>query len=103
MSDELVLEETAGSITVPAATLDRIVVRAAERVDGAHVRRPRRGVDVAVADGEAQVSLQVAARYGVVLTELAERVQAQVREALTAMCGLDVRSVDVRVEELVER
>ena len=103
MSDELVLEETAGSITVPAATLDRIVVRAAERVDGARVRRPRRGVDVAIADGGAQVSLQLAARYGVVLTQVAEQVQAEVHEALTAMCGLEVRSIDVRVEELIER
>jgi uncharacterized alkaline shock family protein YloU len=103
MSDELVVEEPAGSITVPAATLTRIVVRAAERVDGARVRRPRRGVEVDVADGAARVSLQLAARYGVVLPELARNVQSEVREALEAMCGVDVRSVDVSVEELVER
>jgi uncharacterized alkaline shock family protein YloU len=103
MSDELVVSEAEGSITVPAATLARIVVRAAERVDGARVRRPRRGVDVSVADGAAEVSLHLAARYGVALPGLAEHVQAEVRDALEAMCGLDVRRVDVRVEELVER
>jgi uncharacterized alkaline shock family protein YloU len=103
MTDELVLSETEGSIVVPAATLARIVVRAAERVDGARVRRPRRGVEVSVADGGADVSLQLAARYGAVLPALAEDVQVQVADALTAMCGLDVRRVDVRVEELVER
>ena len=103
MSDELVLAEKEGSITVPPATLARIVVRAAERVDGARVRRPRRGVDVSVADGGAQVSLQLAARYGVALPALAAEVQAQVRDALTAMCGVHVRRVDVRVEELLER
>jgi uncharacterized alkaline shock family protein YloU len=103
MSDELVLTETGGSITVPAATLARIVVRAAEQVDGARVRRPRRGVEVSVADGGAEVSLQLTARYGAVLPSLAEEVQAEVRDALQAMCELAVRRVDVRVEELVER
>src|SRR5206468_958811 len=64
-------------ISVPAAALDRIVSRAAERVDGARARR-RRGVEVALDGGTAMVSLQLAARYGVVLPELAERVQAEV-------------------------
>jgi uncharacterized alkaline shock family protein YloU len=103
MTDELVLTEAEGSISVPAATLARIVVRAAERIDGARVRRPRRGVDVSVSDGGAEVSLQLAARYGTPLPALAEGVQAQVRDALTGMCSLEVRRVDVRVEELVER
>jgi uncharacterized alkaline shock family protein YloU len=103
MSDELVVTEDEGSIIVPAATLARIVVRAAERVEGARVRRPRRGVDVSVADGAAEVSLQLTARYGSVLPSLAEGVQAEVRDALDAMCELDVRRVDVRVEELAER
>jgi uncharacterized alkaline shock family protein YloU len=103
MTDELVLTEQEGSITVPSTTLARIAVRAAERVDGVRVRRPRRSVDVSVADGRAEVSLQLAARYGAVLPALTREVQAQVRDALTVMCGLEVRRVDVRVEELVER
>ena len=102
MSDELVLNEPTGTISVPAATLDRIVATAAERVDGARMRR-RRGVEVALAGGTASVSLQLAARYGVVLPQLAEAVQERVREALETMFGLEVASVDVAVEELVER
>jgi uncharacterized alkaline shock family protein YloU len=101
MSDELLLHEQSGTISVPAATLDRIVVQAAERVDGVRVRRPRRGVDVAL-DGGARVTVQVAVRYGTVLPELAETVQREVHAALSSMCGVDVRAVDVGIEELVE-
>jgi uncharacterized alkaline shock family protein YloU len=101
MSDELVLTEPEGTVTVPAATLARIVVRAAELAEGARVRRPRRSVDVEVAGGSATVTVKLAARYGAVLPELAEEVQRQVAGALARMCGVDVRSVEVVVEELV--
>jgi uncharacterized alkaline shock family protein YloU len=43
----------------------------------------------------------VAARYGAVLPQVAEDVQRHVAEALGQMCGIEVRAVDVAVEELV--
>lgn len=103
MTDELLLEGPSGTISVPAATLVRLVVTAAELVEGARVRRPRRAVEIALADGGASVSLQLAARYGMVLPELAQAVQESVGQILREMCGVEVRSVDVSVEELVER
>ena len=103
MSDELVLSQPEGAITVPAATLAQIVARAAERVDGARIRRPRRTIDVEVSGGIAAVSVRLAARYGVVLPDLAEAVRGEVAGALEMMCELEVRNVDVAVEELVER
>jgi uncharacterized alkaline shock family protein YloU len=102
MSDELVLTEAEGTITVPAATLSRIVARAAERVEGTRVRRPRRSVDVEVAGSGATVSVRLAARYGAVLPELADAVQREVAAAIEQMCGLEPRRVDVAIEELVE-
>ena len=101
MSDQLVVREPEGTVCVPAATLARIVVRAAERADGACVRRPRRAVDVEVTGDSAAVTLRLAARYGTVLPQLAEEVQGQVARALEQMCGIDVRSVDLAIEELV--
>jgi hypothetical protein len=101
MSDQLVITEPEGTVCVPAATLARIVVRAAERADGARVRRPRRGVDVEVAGGSATVTLRLAARYGTVLPQLAEEVQGHVASALEQMCGVEVKSVDLAIEELV--
>jgi len=101
LTDELVLTEPEGTVTVPAGTLARIVVRAAELADGARVRKPRRGVDVELAGSSATVTVRLAARYGVVLPELADEVQRQVSEALGLMCGVEVRSVEVVVEELV--
>jgi uncharacterized alkaline shock family protein YloU len=101
VTDQLVISEPEGTVCVPAATLARIVVRAAESADGARVRRPRRGVDVEVAGGSAAVTLRLAARYGTVLPELAEEVQGRVASALEQMCGIEVRSVDLAIEELV--
>src|SRR5213078_3132234 len=93
MTDQLEISAPEGKVTVPAATLARIVVRAAELAEGARVRRPRRGVDVEISNGHATVTLRLAARYGAVLR--------QVAEALGQMCGIEVRTVDVAIEELV--
>ena len=101
MSDELVISEPEGTISVPAPTLARLVARAAERVDGARVRRPRRSIEVDVSGGSATIALRLAARYGSVLPSLAEAVQREIADALAAMCELDVRQVDVAIEELV--
>jgi uncharacterized alkaline shock family protein YloU len=90
----------AGSISVTSAALTRLVVHAAESVDGARVRRPRRGLHVEVGAGHARVTLELAARRGVVLPELARDVQERVASALEAACEVAVDAVDVSVEEV---
>jgi uncharacterized alkaline shock family protein YloU len=92
-----------GTITVPAGVLAQIVRRAAHGVDGARVRRPRRGLEVELDGTRTAVSLELAVRHGAVLPELAHEVQARVAHALTVMCGLDVTRVDVSIEELEDR
>lgn len=87
-----------GSVTVTDTVLAELVVRAAESVDGADVRRGRRRLDVEIADGHAHVRLEIAARYGVVLPRLARAVQERVAGALESMCRIDVDAVDVSVE-----
>ncbi len=90
-----------GTITVPGAVLAHIVRAAVDRVDGARVRKARRGgLEVSLEDGRATVSLDLAARHGAVLPELAHAVQEHVARALREMCGLDVASVDVSIETL---
>lgn len=87
-----------GSITVTASALTELVVRAAESVSGAEVRRGRRRLEIEVADGHARVRLELSARYGVVLPRLARDVQTRVADALTSMCRVEVDAVDVSVE-----
>jgi uncharacterized alkaline shock family protein YloU len=94
-----VLREDAGAITVADAALTQIVVQAAEAVEGARVRRRRR-LGLEIEDGGARVELGLAVGYGRVLPEVARDVQQRVRDALRRMCGLEVRAVDVSVEEL---
>ncbi|HEX9381399.1 MAG TPA: Asp23/Gls24 family envelope stress response protein [Gaiellaceae bacterium] len=95
-----ILEEANGTITVTPSALAGLVTNAAEAVEGAHVRRGRRRLDVDVADGSARVRLELTARYGVVLPELARDVQERVAEALATMCRVQVEAVDVSVEEV---
>jgi len=94
-----VVREDAGAITVADAALTQIVVQAAEAAGGARVRRPRR-LGLEIEDGGARVELELAVGYGRVLPEVARDVQLRVGEALRRMCGLEVRAVDVSVEEL---
>jgi uncharacterized alkaline shock family protein YloU len=89
-----------GEIRVAGDALAGVVIAAAEHVDGARVRRPRRGLDVGVSDGSIRVELELAARYGAVLPELARAVQAGVTDALRASTGFTVERVDVAIEEL---
>ena len=98
--DAHVIPSPAGSITIAADALAGLVIAAAERVDGARVRRPRRGLDVSVEGGAVRVRLELAARYGAVLPELARAVQAGVTTALRDGTGLAVGAVDISVEEL---
>jgi uncharacterized alkaline shock family protein YloU len=100
MSDGYVLRDDGGAIDVTAGALAQIVQRAAESVEGARVRRPRRGLDLRLEDGRARVELELAVQYGTVLPDLARDVQQRVADALEAMVDLDVEAVDVSIEEL---
>ncbi len=88
-----------GPIRIEGDALSGLVITAAELVDGARVRRPRRGLDVSVSDGTAKVEVELAARYGVALPLVAREVQTTVAAALLASAGL-AAAVDVSIEEL---
>ena len=89
-----------GAIRIEGDALAGLVVSAVELVEGARVRRPRRGLDVSVADGAARVELELAVRYGAVVPVLARAVQKSVADALRQSAGLAVQRVEVTVEEL---
>ena len=98
--DGHVLKGAQGEIRVEGDALAALVISAAELVDGARARRPRRGLDVSVADGKVEIELELAARYGIVLPEVARAVQQSVTNALQTSAGLTVARVDVSIEEL---
>ena len=100
MSHDHTITREEGTVTVTANVLSQVVVSAAESVEGARVRRPRRGLDVDVDAGKVRVELELAVRYGEVLPDVAGEVQRRVDAALRAIVGLETASVDVSVEEL---
>jgi uncharacterized alkaline shock family protein YloU len=100
VTEPLVLIGPVGAISVSPAALERLVVQAAQSVDGARVRRPKRSVEVEHLDGRASVSFELAVERGVPVPELARTVQERVAEAVAATSGLQVERVDVSVEEI---
>jgi len=98
--DGHVIPGAGGEIRIEGDALAGLVLAAAEQVDGARVRKPRRGLAVSVDGGRVRVELELAARYGTVLPELARAVQASVTKALRASTDLLVDRVDVAIEEL---
>ncbi|MGH3079206.1 MAG: Asp23/Gls24 family envelope stress response protein, partial [Gaiellaceae bacterium] len=98
--DGHVLDGPHGTIRIEGDALAGLVVTAAELTDGARVRRPRRGLDIKIADGSVRVELELAARYGKVIPNLVRNVQAAVTAALGHATGLLVERVDVSVEVL---
>jgi uncharacterized alkaline shock family protein YloU len=100
MTEPLVLGGPEGSVTVAPAALERLVVQAAQTVDGARIRRPKRSVEVLHGNGRAAVSFELAVEGGVPVPDLARTVQERVAAAVTATSGLEIDSVDVSVEEI---
>jgi uncharacterized alkaline shock family protein YloU len=94
------MKTLAPNVKVTDNALTQVVVRAAEGVEGARVRRPRRKVDIEIENGRARVDLELTVAYGKVLPEVARDVQAEVADALGRMCDVAVDAVDVSVEEL---
>ena len=90
--------QVADGVTVTPAALTQLVVRAAEQVDGVRVRLPLPRRRIEVRDGS--VALELAVRYGLVLPAVAREVQRSVADALSGMMGLDMKAVDVSIEEL---
>ncbi len=56
-----------------------------------------KGVKVEVGEREAAVDLSIVVMYGVIIPEVAYKVQANVRKAIASMTGLDVVEVNVNV------
>lgn len=90
-----------GEITIAPAALQQLVVHAAESVEGARVRRPKRGLEVQIADGCCRVSLALAARYGTQLADLGGDVQERVADAIRRILEVEVDAVDVSIEGLI--
>ena len=90
--------QVADGVTVTPAALTQLVVRAAEQVEGVRVRLPLPRRRIELRDGS--VALELTVRYGLVLPEVAREVQRSVADALSGMMGLDVKAVDVSIEEL---
>lgn len=100
MTEPLVFRGSSGTVTVTAGALTELVARAARSVEGARVRRPKRSIEIHHDGGRASVELELGARYGVALPELARSVQERVADALGRVSGLEVERVDVVLEEV---
>jgi uncharacterized alkaline shock family protein YloU len=97
--DHLAVDGPHGRIELTGAALASLVVRAAESVPGIRIRRPRRGVAVAIEGSSAHVAVAMNGPLDGILTDVGEAAQRAIADVLGAMTGLAV-SVDVTFEEL---
>jgi len=100
VTEPLLFRGEAGTVTLTAAALTRLVAHAVSEVDGARLRRPKRGVEVRHDGGRAAVELELSGRFGASLHEVARAVQERVAEALAQTTGLEVERVDVEIAEV---
>jgi uncharacterized alkaline shock family protein YloU len=100
VTEPLVFRSAAGTVTVTAAALSRLVADAVTSVEGARLRRPKRGLEIRHSDGRASVTLELSLRHVAVMPELAQAVQERVAQALALTGGLAVERVDVEIEEV---
>ena len=100
MTEPLVFRSAAGTVTVTAAALLRLVGDAVTSVDGTRLRRPRRGLEIRHSDGRASVTLELSVPQGAAMPELARAVQERVAAALAQTGGLEVERVDVEIGEV---
>ena len=97
--DHLVVDEPLGRVELTGPALASLVVRAAESVPGVRIRRPRRGLTVAIDGSSAHVTVAMTGPLDGTLTEVGESAQHAVADAVRVMTGLTV-TVDVTFEEL---
>lgn len=97
--DDLVIESPAGRVVVTGTALSAHVVRAAETVDGVRVRRPRRGLNVAIVDDGVHVDVRLNVVAGAQLPAVGDGVQQAIAAALGRATGRAV-TVDVVIEEI---
>jgi len=100
VTEPLVFRGEAGTVTLTAAALTRLVAQAVAEVEGARLRRPKRGLEVRHGDGRAAVELELSGRFGASLPDLARAVQERVADALAQTTGLEVDRVDVEIAEV---
>ena len=94
------LAQRGGSITVADGALTRIVIQAAEAVDGARVHRPRRHIGIDVQASGRRSSWSSPSPTGRCCPRSPGTSRSSVAAALGSMCGFEVGAVDVSVEEL---
>ena len=97
--DHLAVDGPHGRIELTGAALASLVVRAAESVPGVRIRRPRRGITVAIDGSSAHVAVAMTGPLDGILTVVGESAQRAIADVVGGMTDLTV-SVDVTFEEL---
>lgn len=90
---------TRGATTIGDDVVTKIVVRVARKADGVH-ELSSEGVEVAVDDQIATITISLVIEFGHAVKALAEKVRTDVIEAVEQFLGLDVEGVDVHIADI---
>ena len=101
--------DESGNIHISEDVVASIAISAAKEVDGVHNIIPAgnvsdfmkkggaRGVRITMEDGALTIDLFVVVNYGVIIPEVAQKVQNSVASSVEAMTGYPVQAVNVHV------
>ena len=92
-----------GQASISPEILGRYAADAAREIPGVRGLARRRSVKIAAEDGAVRVEVHLAVDWGASIPEIAEGVQARVREYLVRMADVEATTVDVIVDEIGPR
>ena len=113
--EKRMVTETLGIVRVARQVLSTIIVHAALQIPGvvrmAHVDErwprllgrevPREGVALAIKDDVLSADLYIVVASGVNIVEVGSSVQEEVAEAIEHMVGMQVREINVYIQDVV--
>jgi uncharacterized alkaline shock family protein YloU len=91
-----IVQKTAASVPGVARLADN--VPGVKRLLGLHT--VGQGIEVSVADNQVAVNVYLVARRGVDLLQMGRQLQGQVTRAIQDIVGMDVREVNVHIEDI---
>lgn len=112
--EEVTVDVDNGKVNISDEVVATIAGIAATEIDGVHgmsgstigdiaeklgaKKSPQKGVKVAISEIGAEIDVYIVVEYGKRIPELAWEVQENVKNSVETMTGIDVKSVNVRIE-----
>lgn len=98
MSPEKISED--GNIEISEAVLITFVEKTVDEFEGISLSKRRKSVKVTRSDNGSTIDLGLDVNYGTNIPETVKKLQAEVKDRITKLAGINVKEINVVVEGL---